>query len=158
MGIYISSDPIGLIGKNPTLYGYVEDVNIWLDIYALATVYLRNFEVYVGKAKVNAKSRYGNKTIATDIFVDIPNTDVAQGVEQIVYDRMLYHISNGNLDSATNTNNPVDMKRKRWRYNLGKEWLMQRYGDQYINEIDKKISEHYRPKGMFRGEITGGCN
>ncbi|MDO4335711.1 MAG: RHS repeat-associated core domain-containing protein [Bacteroidales bacterium] len=31
MGMYISSDPIGLAGNNPTLYGYVGDVNIWLD-------------------------------------------------------------------------------------------------------------------------------
>ena len=35
MGMYISSDPIGLSGNNPTLYGYVEDVNIWLDIEGL---------------------------------------------------------------------------------------------------------------------------
>ena len=31
MGMYISSDPIGLAGNNPTLYGYVEDVNILMD-------------------------------------------------------------------------------------------------------------------------------
>ena len=35
MGMHISSDPIGLAGKNPTLYGYVEDVNIWLDLLGL---------------------------------------------------------------------------------------------------------------------------
>ena len=35
MGMYISSDPIGLDGNNPTLYGYVEDVNVWLDIWGL---------------------------------------------------------------------------------------------------------------------------
>ena len=29
--MYISSDPIGLTGNNPTLYGYVQDVNTWLD-------------------------------------------------------------------------------------------------------------------------------
>ena len=31
MGMYISSDPIGLAGNNPTMYGYVKDVNIWID-------------------------------------------------------------------------------------------------------------------------------
>ncbi|MEQ3361281.1 YraN family protein, partial [Phocaeicola vulgatus] len=36
MGMYISSDPIGLAGNNPTLYGYVEDVNTWLDEFGLA--------------------------------------------------------------------------------------------------------------------------
>ena len=36
MGMYISSDPIDLAGNNPTLYGYVEDVNTWLDILGLS--------------------------------------------------------------------------------------------------------------------------
>ena len=35
MGMYISSDPIGLAGNNPTLYGYVHDPNIWLDLLGL---------------------------------------------------------------------------------------------------------------------------
>ncbi|WP_310592026.1 RHS repeat-associated core domain-containing protein, partial [Bacteroides stercoris] len=35
MGMYISSDPIGLAGNNPTLYGYVQDINTWLDWFGL---------------------------------------------------------------------------------------------------------------------------
>ena len=35
MGMYISSDPIGLAGNNPTLYGYVQDVNTWPDPWGL---------------------------------------------------------------------------------------------------------------------------
>ncbi|WP_275955218.1 RHS repeat domain-containing protein, partial [Phocaeicola plebeius] len=35
MGMYISTDPIGLAGNNPTLYGYVSDINIGLDILGL---------------------------------------------------------------------------------------------------------------------------
>lgn len=34
-GNYISSDPIGLAGNNPTLYGYVDDVNLWTDPWGL---------------------------------------------------------------------------------------------------------------------------
>ena len=30
-GLYISQDPIGLAGNNPTLYGYVSDNNSWVD-------------------------------------------------------------------------------------------------------------------------------
>ena len=30
-GSYISQDPIGLAGSNPTLYGYVRDTNSWVD-------------------------------------------------------------------------------------------------------------------------------
>ena len=34
-GIYISQDPIGLAGNNPTLYGYVHDPNGWVDVFGL---------------------------------------------------------------------------------------------------------------------------
>ena len=34
-GSYISQDPIGLAGGNPTMYGYVFDNNIQLDIFGL---------------------------------------------------------------------------------------------------------------------------
>jgi RHS repeat-associated protein len=34
-GIYLSQDPIGLAGNNPTLYGYVKDVNSWMDVFGL---------------------------------------------------------------------------------------------------------------------------
>jgi RHS repeat-associated protein len=34
-GNYISQDPIGLAGGNPTLYGYVKDVNSFVDHYGL---------------------------------------------------------------------------------------------------------------------------
>ena len=39
-GSYISQDPIGLAGGNPTLYAYVSDVNYWNDVLGLtAEVY-----------------------------------------------------------------------------------------------------------------------
>ncbi|MFS2382155.1 RHS repeat-associated core domain-containing protein, partial [Bacteroides fragilis] len=50
MGMYISSDPIGLAGNNPTLYGYVQDVNIWLDPWGLKC--LKNKKTFF-----NGKSR-----------------------------------------------------------------------------------------------------
>ena len=34
-GSYISQDPIGLAGDNPTLYAYVSDVNYWNDVLGL---------------------------------------------------------------------------------------------------------------------------
>ena len=39
IGCYLSQDPIGLIGNNPTLYGYVNDINNWVDILGLIIVY-----------------------------------------------------------------------------------------------------------------------
>lgn len=41
MGMYISSDPIGLAGNNPTLYGYVQDVNTLIDWFGLDVYILR---------------------------------------------------------------------------------------------------------------------
>ena len=38
-GSYISQDPIGLAGGNPTLYGYVKDINILIDIFGLYAYY-----------------------------------------------------------------------------------------------------------------------
>ncbi len=36
IGNYISQDPIGLLGNNPTFYGYVHDSNKWFDPFGLA--------------------------------------------------------------------------------------------------------------------------
>ncbi len=36
MGGYVSQDPIGLAGGNPTIYGYVKDVNGWVDVFGLS--------------------------------------------------------------------------------------------------------------------------
>ncbi len=35
MGGYVSQDPIGLRGRNPNIYAYVSDSNIWLDSFGL---------------------------------------------------------------------------------------------------------------------------
>ena len=37
-GSYISQDPIGLAGGNPTLYGYVSDINTYLDVLGLTII------------------------------------------------------------------------------------------------------------------------
>jgi uncharacterized protein RhaS with RHS repeats len=36
----LSQDPIGLAGNNPTLYGYVKDVNSWVDELGLSGKYV----------------------------------------------------------------------------------------------------------------------
>lgn len=35
MGTYISKEPIGLVGNNPTLYGYTIDSNTMIDLWEL---------------------------------------------------------------------------------------------------------------------------
>ncbi|QSI05318.1 hypothetical protein DYQ05_10550 [Treponema pedis] len=146
-GCYISQDPIGLAGGNPTIYGYVFDSNIEVDILGLATVYLRNNEIYVGKAKQNAKTRYKSDKVnsATDIFTDIPDTDTAQGVEDVVHDRLL--LNKDLTDKVKNINKPVRIGDKKGRRKDGIKWLKQKYGENYLEEIDKKIKDHYSENG-----------
>lgn len=141
-GYFISHDPIGLNGGiNP--YQFAPNLFGWADPYGLSTVYLRDNEVYVGKAKQNAKTRYKNGSVATDILTGIPNTDVAQGVEQIVYERMkesdLAHL-------MTNVRRPVNMdnKKKVWRRQRGEEWLMAEFGVNYQDVIDERVASHYK--------------
>ena len=49
LGQYMTQDPIGLAGGNPTLYGYVGDTNAWIDPFGLnlnANGAISNFGIY----------------------------------------------------------------------------------------------------------------
>lgn len=113
-------------------------MNTEVDILGLATVYLRNNEIYVGKAKQNAKTRYKSDKVnsGTDIFTDIPHTDTAQGVEDVVHDRLL--LNKDLTDKVKNINKPVKTGDEKGRRKDGIEWLKQKYGENYLEEIDKK--------------------
>ena len=55
VGNYISQDPIGLAGGRQ-LYGYVHDVNWWIDIWGLTGTYMFQFdtgEYYIGKGPLD---------------------------------------------------------------------------------------------------------
>ena len=49
IGNYISQDPIGLMGNNPTLYGYVGDLNKWADVFGLKCKKSNTAKVYGDK-------------------------------------------------------------------------------------------------------------
>lgn len=73
LGGYISQDPIGLAGNNPTIYGYVENPNILIDFIALAKGdRLR----YLGKTP-GKKSATGRKVIermkSLNKLIELPN-------------------------------------------------------------------------------------
>jgi uncharacterized protein RhaS with RHS repeats len=56
--MYLSQDPIGLAGNNPTLYGYVRDVNSWVDVFGLdpTITVLGHYPEYIDLAtKTNAR-------------------------------------------------------------------------------------------------------
>ena len=35
-GVYISQDPIGLLSGETNFYGYVADINFWIDVFGLS--------------------------------------------------------------------------------------------------------------------------
>ena len=72
-GNYISQDPIRLGGGNPTLYGYVKDVNGWLDVFGLSR-------------RGNAATQAQNQSLRDQFLIENPgathiggSVDVATG-------------------------------------------------------------------------------
>lgn len=53
--MYISQDPIGLAGGNPTLYGYVKDSNWWVDVFGLDCSGEKESKLLKIIAKIKAK-------------------------------------------------------------------------------------------------------
>uniref|UniRef100_UPI0032EEA4DE RHS repeat domain-containing protein n=1 Tax=Bacteroides fragilis TaxID=817 RepID=UPI0032EEA4DE len=75
MGMYISSDPIGLAGNNPTLYGYVSDPNIWIDVFGLdCTVKQANKLLDEGATSLKVRSRSDAEQIFLDRYLGYKNT------------------------------------------------------------------------------------
>jgi hypothetical protein len=65
--MYLSQDPIGLDGENPTLYGYVWDTNSELDFFGL-----KNAELYYLKASKDGfynVYKKGNKNSTGKIYL-----------------------------------------------------------------------------------------
>jgi len=92
MGMYISSDPIGLAGNNPTLYGYVQDVNAWLDVFGLDK-FGPNQDVY---------ALYKN----SDVIKGIPKEGAVPyyiGISQNSDMRVSQHTYSGRFNPATDT-------------------------------------------------------
>jgi len=70
-GSYISQDPIGLKGGNPTLYAYVYNSNIELDILGLIIVYralnVKQEEQALNNTSIQPKNRSANYSIQEHI-------------------------------------------------------------------------------------------
>jgi len=63
-GSYISQDPIGLGGGNPTLYGYVSDSNNWLDTFGLSNV--QEYNISSHGSQPSPRSPYQSHHIVQD--------------------------------------------------------------------------------------------
>ncbi|MCJ1810220.1 NucA/NucB deoxyribonuclease domain-containing protein [Flavobacterium covae] len=69
--MYLSQDPIRLLGGNPNLYAYVKNTNAWIDIFGLDC-----------KVKVTAGDGVTHDIVATIKKSDFPET--AQHIEDAI--------------------------------------------------------------------------
>ena len=79
MGMYISSDPIGLAGNNPTLYGYVGDVNTWLDVWGF-NVFWSGRDPALEAARVFASNNSG-RVVLEDTSKGIELTNITKNMD-----------------------------------------------------------------------------
>ena len=79
-GSYISQDPIGLTGGNPTLYGYVGEPNSWIDVLGLSKIPAQTlqmkWETHVGSKHTQAHIHHGFPEKFSDRFKNIADIDV----------------------------------------------------------------------------------
>ena len=97
----MSQDPIGLAGGNPTLYGYVEDVNGMTDAFGLAII-----EVFRFDARSPSTIRDGGGFRARVEGANVSLSDYAQNNTP-----SQYISTTTDLDSAINFGNNL----LRWR-------------------------------------------
>ena len=72
IGNYISQDPIRLMGNNPTLYGYVGDLNKWVDVFGLKCKKSKTAKVYEDKKDVGVTlMELLQKILAGQIILDL---------------------------------------------------------------------------------------
>ena len=76
-GAYISQDPIGLAGGNPTLYGYVKDSNWWLDVFGLDNNTIARI---TGLITVGSNGGYTESRAKKDFNLDsnLPNSTILE--------------------------------------------------------------------------------
>ena len=77
LGQYITQDPIGLAGGNPTLYGYVGDTNTWIDPLGLVKVeHFPDFDSALREAFKIATGGDSNVTFSPTKVDPITGTEV----------------------------------------------------------------------------------
>ncbi len=81
VGNYISQDPIGLAGNNPTLYGYVPDPTIWLDVFGLDETYYRTMSI----AHAEIFDRTGSIPATKETFIS-PSYAFSKNYEGITFE------------------------------------------------------------------------
>ncbi|WP_228446024.1 RHS repeat-associated core domain-containing protein [Chryseobacterium gleum] len=81
-GNYISKDPIGLEGRNPNLYAFVFDSNIWVDVFGLDAFYQlfsNGVMVYEGITERPVQERFMEHARDGKVFDEVKYVDNLNG-------------------------------------------------------------------------------
>ena len=155
IGRYISEDPIGFLSGVFNFYSYVNDPNAWIDVFGLDTVYGRlrdnkkqGLKPYVGSSKHGIDKRYTKRELkgknGKDHF-EVPNHDIARGLEQIIYEKGL-SIDDNYWDNKINPVSPAHKGGKvykngqdKYTYRTGeaRKYMENTYGKNWESKIDK---------------------
>ena len=111
-GNYISQDPIGLAGNNPTLYGYVFDTNSQVDVFGLIIVYravnpAQEAAVNAG-ASIQAKDITANYSIQEHVEDGRLNTQYISSTKNI--DRAEFYAKSSNSTIIAIDTDKIDPK------------------------------------------------
>jgi RHS repeat-associated protein len=87
-GMYLSQDPIGLAGNNPTLYAYVHDPNSWVDVFGLDCK-ANKVQGDAGRdallARLNNSKRFD--VLDTEVRINTPNSPNYRVADIVVLDK-----------------------------------------------------------------------
>lgn len=143
LGMYISQDPIGLVGGILNLYGYIDDPNTWADIWGLTGAYIfTNGKIsYIGKGpesrmKTSMRKRIGGKDNAIALVnLDFGNNDMGFMVEY----RLMEHYNarmSPNYANSPRLNSPGKKKYEKAPKKI--KQIVDKYVKQMIDDFEQQ--------------------
>ena len=157
IGNYISQDPIRLAGNNPTLYGYVRDLNKRTDLFGLSELVYQllnsdNEVVYYGITSRTADERWlehlanpekNGKIAKMQVLAEGLNHDQARSIEgALIRKRLAEHI-----DDYSATDSIKDQLKKSNLLNKNRGRVKERWtSENPLEELKNKM--HKKPKDV----------
>ena len=120
---YISQDPIRLVGNNPTFYGYVEDVNGWLDVFGLEIILTSGIVYRMGSSTDSNFTPRPTKDITTGLSTSLekPSSGKYQEIDISKLKELEAVNDHGAHVSIRPKNDPDKSKLKEWADTRGTE-------------------------------------
>jgi RHS repeat-associated protein len=169
-GSYLSQDPIGLDGNNPTFYGYIKNPNIWIDVLGLTGVFnpelakiassahdtlrdasggmtksLANSTVSVAKVNVNGADQLFASGSGAYLRPSVVDKLVESGIpRENIFSGKAFHLDMGNKE-LTNLMNHAEkvIARNLPEGSVIKEWGIS-WASKQRNEMCPHCKDHFK--------------